>query len=193
MKRTLTLLGVLIGTGVVAMAAGQGAQGPPPGRGQGMGPGQGMGQGQGMRMGGPARMKAELGLTDEQEAQLRKLHLDQRKAQIRRRADLQVARMDLQELLAAKTVDDKAIAVKVKEITDLSAGGLKAHVDSQLALRKVLTPEQLEKMKQLHNRPGPPQMRGRRGPRRGEGPEPGDEGLPGDDGEAEASTPGEGR
>jgi len=187
MKKTLTLLGVLIGAGAVAMAAGQGPQGPPPGRGQGMGPGQGM------RMGGPARIKAELGLTDEQEAQLRQLHLDQRKAQIRRRADLQVARMDLQQLLSAKTVDDKAMAAKMKEINDLTAAGLKAHVDNQLALRKVLTPEQLEKMKQLHHRPGAPQMRGRRGPRRGEGPQPIDEGMLGDEGEPEAVTPGEGR
>jgi Spy/CpxP family protein refolding chaperone len=138
-------------------------------------------------------MKAELGLSDEQDAQLRKLHQDQRKAQIRRRADLQIARMELQELLAAKTVDEKAIAVKVKEITDQGALGLKSHVDTQLAVRKVLTPEQLEKMKQFHNRPGPQQLRGRRGPRRSEGPEPGDDGLPGEEGEGEAPLPVEGQ
>ncbi len=184
-KKIIALMGVLVGTGVMAVAAAQGPQGPPPGRGQGMGPGMGPGL---------AKIKAELGLTDEQEAQLRKLHLDQRKAQIRRRADLQVARMDLQELLAAKTVDDKAVAAKMKEINDLAAAGLKAHVDGQLGLRKVLTPEQVEKMKQFHNRPGPRQFRGRPGPRRGEGPEPmEDEGFPGDGAEAETLTPGEGR
>lgn len=186
-KKIIALMGVLVGTSVMAVAFAQGPQGPPPGRGQGMGPGMGP---------GPGRIKAELGLTDEQETQLRKLHLDQRKAQIRRRADLQVARMDLQELLAAKTVDDKAVAAKMKEINDLAAAGLKAHVDGQLGMRKVLTPEQVEKMKQLHNRPGRPQrqFRGRQGPRRGEGPEPmEDEGFPGDDAEAETLTPGEGR
>ena len=182
-KRIIALMGVLIGTGV-AMAAGPGggSQGSPPGRGAGLGPG-----------GGPGRIKAELGLSDEQETQLRKLHGDQRKAQIRRRADLQVARMDLHELLAAKTVDEKAVAAKMKEINDLAAAGLKAHVDSRLALRKVLTPEQVDKMQQLHNRPRQ-HFRGRRGPRRSEGPEPmGEEGIPDDEADEAALTAGEGQ
>lgn len=191
MRKKLTLLGVLIASGVVAMAAAQTPPGPPPGRGQGMGPG--MGQRQGPGMGGPAHLKQALGLTDEQEAQLRKLHQDQRKARIRRRADLQIARMDLGELLGAKTVDEKAVALKMKEITDLTAAGIKAHVDGVLGMRKVLTPEQVEKMKQLRQGQRPPQFRGRRGPWRGEGPDPMDEGLPGDDDEDEPLTPVEGR
>ncbi len=166
----------------MAAAQGGGPQGPPSGHGPGFGPG-----------GGKGRIKAELGLTDEQESQLRKLHGEQRKAHIRRRADLQIARMDLRELLAAKAVDDKAVAAKMKEINDLTAAGLKAHVDQRLAMRKVLTPEQIEKMQQHHNRPRP-QFRGRRGPRRSEGPPPmGDEGTPDDDVDETPLTAGEGQ
>ncbi len=174
-KKALALMAVLMGTGV-ALAQGPGGpaggpQGPRPGRGAGL---------------GPERVKQELGLTDEQEAQLRKLHSEQRKAQIHRRADLQVARMDLHELLGSKSVDEKAVAAKMREINDLTAAGLKAHVDAQLSLRKVLTPEQVDKMKQLHQR-RPRQLHRRPGRlQRGEGPEPPDEemGPPADDDEA---------
>jgi hypothetical protein len=61
MKKTLTLLGVLIGTGVVAGRRSRAADALRD-AGRGWGPGGGR-----MRM-GAGRMKAELGLTDEQEA-----------------------------------------------------------------------------------------------------------------------------
>ena len=35
-------------------------------------------------------------------------------------------------------------------MTDLQAAALKARVDAHLALRKVLTPEQVQKMRMLH-------------------------------------------
>jgi len=106
-------------------------------------------------------MKDELGLTDEQASQLRKLHNEQRRAAIRRRADLRIARMDLDELMNAASVDEKALSAKMKEIGDLEGAALKARVDSRLALRKVLTPDQLAKMKEM--RPAPGRERGFRG------------------------------
>jgi Spy/CpxP family protein refolding chaperone len=166
---TLALLGIL-GVGGVALAQRpEAAQpGPPHGRSH-------------MSM-----MKQELGLTDEQVGQLRKLHSDQRRAAIRRRADLRIARMDLDELLNAATVDEKALGTKMKEIGDLQAAALKARVDSRLALRKVLTPEQLQKMKELR----PAARRGERGFRGRQGrppmPPPGPGGFgPGDEPEDE--------
>jgi Spy/CpxP family protein refolding chaperone len=98
----------------------------------------------------PAEMKQELGLSDAQVTQIRKLHLDQRKAAIKRRADAQLARIELQELMQAPTVDEKAVALRVKEISDIQAANIKARVDTMLAMKKILTPEQQEKMKQLH-------------------------------------------
>jgi Spy/CpxP family protein refolding chaperone len=96
-----------------------------------------------------AAIQAELGLSADQAAQIEKLRVESRMQAIRQRADLAIARIGLQELMNGPTIDEKAIAVKVKAISDLQAAGLKARVDERLAMRRVLTPEQQEKMKQL--------------------------------------------
>jgi Spy/CpxP family protein refolding chaperone len=96
-----------------------------------------------------AAIQAELGLSADQAAQIEKLRVEGRKQAIRQRADLAIARLELQELMNAPTVDEKAVAAKVKAVSDLQAAGLKARVDERLAMRRVLTPEQQEKMKQL--------------------------------------------
>jgi Spy/CpxP family protein refolding chaperone len=62
----------------------------------------------------------------------------------------------------AATVDEKAVAAKVKAISDLEGAALQARTSQQLAMRRLLTPEQQEKMKQLA-----PRGRGDRGPRPG--------------------------
>jgi Spy/CpxP family protein refolding chaperone len=124
----------------------------------------------------PARMRQELGLSEDQAAQLRKLRLDERKAGIRRRADTQLARIALREALDAPSVDEKAVQARVKELSDLQAAGLRARVDGELALRKLLTPEQRQKLMQLRTErprprrpegppqpPGPPPRPGRAG------------------------------
>jgi Spy/CpxP family protein refolding chaperone len=108
------------------------------------------------------------GLTDAQITQLRKLRQDERKQAIRRRADLRIAHMELNELLEAPTVDEKAVALKLKALNDLQAAELKARVDNRLAMRKIVTPEQLEKLRSLRREryrgwDGP----GHRGPRPG--------------------------
>lgn len=119
----------------------------------------------------PARMKQELGLSDQQVSQLQKLRTDGRKAAIRRRADTELARLGLQEIMQSQSVDEKALQTRIKELADLHAANLRAHVDAQLALRKILTAEQQEKLKQLRaERPrggddGPPDPRQERGPR----------------------------
>lgn len=118
-------------------------------------------------------MKEELGLSETQASQLMKLRSEERKAHIRRRADLEIGRLELNELLEAPQVDERAVAAKVKELADLQAAALRARVDTRLAVRKALTPEQHDKLKSL--------MRGRRGSRphhrrMGSGLDGGDEG-----------------
>jgi len=123
-----------------------------------------------------ATLQKELGLTAEQAAQMQKAGADGRKQAIRQRADLAIARLELEELMAAPVVDQKAIDAKVAAISGLEAAGLKARTDQRLALRKMLTPEQQEKMKQLmrENR-GP---RGARPARSGRERRPGSPGVP---------------
>ena len=97
----------------------------------------------------PAAIQAELGLSADQAAQLKKLRADGRKQAIRQRADLAIARIELEELMDAQSVDEKAVAAQVKAISDLEASSLKARTDQRLAMRRLLTPEQQEKMQQL--------------------------------------------
>src|SRR5512134_350626 len=92
----------------------------------------------------PAALRAELGLSDEQAAQMEKIGADGRKLAIRQRADLAIARIELEELMNAPVVDQKAIDARVKAVADLQAAQLKARTDQRLALRRILTPEQQE-------------------------------------------------
>jgi hypothetical protein len=65
--------------------------------------------------------------------------------------------------MEAPVVDQKAIDAKVEAISGLQAAGLKARTDQRLALRRVLSPEQQEKMKQLMRENRGPRGPGRRG------------------------------
>ena len=98
-----------------------------------------------------ARFQRELGLNDEQAAQLRKLWSEERKQAIRRRADLAIARMELEEALDASTVDEKLVESRVRAVSDLQAAAVRARADQRLAVRKVLTPEQQQKLRQLRS------------------------------------------
>jgi Spy/CpxP family protein refolding chaperone len=153
----------LIALAVVAALAGVGSataapQGPRPGR-------------PGPRPDGAAvqRKLLDAGLSQAQVDQIRKIHLDERKAAIRSRADLQVAKLELREMMEAPSVDQAAIAARVKQIGDLQTSLLRSRVDARLAARKVMTPEQFEKVRQMrHDGAGRDRMPHPRGPRRGE-------------------------
>ena len=151
MKKSVLILTGLLLSGGVAFAAWPG-EGRPAQRAHRGGRGPGLGV-----------MKQELGLSDAQVTQIEKLRADQQKAAIRRRADVQVAQLELKELMAASTVDEKAVHAQVDKISALQAANMKARVEGQLAFRKVLTPEQVQKMKELRMRPRGP--RGQQAPR----------------------------
>lgn len=132
------------------------------------------------------RLKQELGLTDVQIEQLQQLRLEERKTSIRRRADRELLRIDLMELLKADAVDEKAVRAKAKQIADLEAQGILARAEQGLALRKIVSAEQAEKLMRARHRqrgPRPAQFRGpggRRGPDGGHGPAVGDSGDQGE-------------
>ncbi|MBI3325368.1 MAG: Spy/CpxP family protein refolding chaperone [Nitrospinae bacterium] len=128
MKKQLVVIVGLLASGVAWAAW--------PARGEGP-RGNGRPQGSGM-----IHLKQELGLNDAQAMELRKLKSEEKKSAIRKRADLQIARLELHELLNASTVDEKAVSAKVKEVNDLQGSALRARVENRIALQKVLTPEQ---------------------------------------------------
>lgn len=127
------------------------------------------------------RVKAAVGLTDQQTNQLRRIFLDTAKESVKTRADLAVRGMDLQELMRADQPNKDAVMKKVQEISELRGEMMKQHVEALLAAKSVLTPEQQKKVQQFIEsrraemwRQGPRQMR-RGGPERpghGPGPEP---------------------
>jgi Spy/CpxP family protein refolding chaperone len=100
-----------------------------------------------------AAIRRELGLTADQESQLRRLRTEARKSgiQLQRRADLRHARLGLREALEAARVDEGAVQGRTQELADLRSAHLRARVEARLALRKILTPEQLEKLKTLRS------------------------------------------
>lgn len=105
-------------------------------------------------------MNDALGLTDQQTAEIGRLRSEERKAAIRRRADIAIAKQELRELLTAPTLDEKAVSAKVKQLSAQHGAGVQASADRLLARRRVLTPEQLETLARL------PPHRSRRHPRR---------------------------
>jgi Spy/CpxP family protein refolding chaperone len=140
-------------------------------------PGRGM-RGPGMRgRGGQAEMllrlvnnpmmRQRVGITTEQAAKIRQQTSDFLKQQIHSRANLQVQRIDLQNLMAAENPDRAAIDKTLEQISASQLAQSKADVDFRLAMRNALTPEQQQKLMQMRQefmRRGPGRG-GRMGPR----------------------------
>jgi Spy/CpxP family protein refolding chaperone len=134
-----------------------------PDRGRARGPGQGP---------DPARLQAQLGIDEGQVEQLRQIQRDQQKAHVRLRADMEIARMELEELLLAEAVNESAVSAKAGEVAKLQTLALRSRIDARLAVRTILSAEQARKLEQLRQRrrgPRPPRGQDQRG-RRGGGP-----------------------
>jgi Spy/CpxP family protein refolding chaperone len=141
-RQVLGLLGVIAVAGATGLAYAQAGPGVGPEGRPGRGP-------RGGGLGNPARLKQELGLSDQQVAQIEKMQNEQRRLAIKRNADTQIARLELQQLLKAQTVDEKALAARVKELTDLHGAALRARVDAAVQMKKILTAEQQSKLLEL--------------------------------------------
>ena len=98
----------------------------------------------------------ELGLTPDQERKLRDLRTEFAKESVRRTADIRVAEIELNSLLEQDKWDLAMIEPKVKEIAMLQGDLRLARIKTLAAGREVLTPEQVEKLKQIGHqmRPG---------------------------------------
>jgi protein CpxP len=91
----------------------------------------------------------QLGLTDEQKAQVRQIMLDTRKKNIDVEAKQKLARIELHELMGADTPDQSKINAKIAELSKLHETLMRNRIESHLAVQKVLTPEQRKKAKEL--------------------------------------------
>jgi len=67
--------------------------------------------------------------------------------------------IELREMLRADKPDREAVMKKVQEISDLRGQIMRQHVESLLAAKTVLTPEQQKKMRAFLEHRGRPGMR----------------------------------
>ncbi len=134
------------------------------------------GEGRGMMQRRQA-VKAELGLTDAQKADIQKAMESNRRDRLRKTTDLKIAGLDLRSLLRAEKVDDKAVAARLAEAQAAQAALLKLRVDTALAMKRILTPEQQKKMGELRAGRGMQHV-GQRMKMRGMGQGPGRMGRP---------------
>jgi Spy/CpxP family protein refolding chaperone len=94
-------------------------------------------------------VRQQVGITDEQAATIRKQELDFGKAEIRDRADVEIRRMELKDLLATDKPDRNAINAKLQEISAAQLSLQKSTIDYRLTMRDEITPAQREKLRQL--------------------------------------------
>ncbi|MCJ7496843.1 MAG: Spy/CpxP family protein refolding chaperone [candidate division Zixibacteria bacterium] len=100
--------------------------------------------------------KSGLQLSPEQKEKIRSTALEGRKEEIRLSSDLKIAHLELRELMQQDNLDKAKINKKLDEIGALRTKLQKAKFERKMALREVLTKEQLQafREKRLHRTPG---------------------------------------
>lgn len=165
MKKQMIALGAaaLLLAPIGSSADAQPWDGPGQGRGGQWGAHQRMKQGKARHRMMGARMAERLGLTDEQRSQMRELQQAQRKQQIRLRADLKIARMELRELVRKSDSPKAGISARVAAVNTLQARMLEQRVDFQLKRKAVLTDDQRKKLEAMQLNPAEGHRGGRGG------------------------------
>jgi len=97
-----------------------------------------------------------LDLTDAQRTKLRDLHEAAARKSVQRRADAELARMDLHKLMRAENPNSASVSSAIDKVARLHAEGLKARFDTYMQARAVLTPEQRKQLDSPAGRPGAP-------------------------------------
>lgn len=105
------------------------------------------------------RMQARLGLTDQQVTDIRALLDSQRTASRANVQSLMVARKEMRTLLQQPTVDSAAVQAAATQVKTQQAALFDARLQTQLALRGKLTPEQWQQWQTLRKGHGGPWMR----------------------------------
>lgn len=116
----------------------------------------------------------KFGVTDDQLSQLRELTYQSELAQIKGRADLEIAQMELRRLLDGAKPTEEAVGKAVDKISALEAQLQKARISEMLKAREIVGQETMDKirdaMKERMRERGMDRNRDRRGDRQGRGP-----------------------
>jgi Spy/CpxP family protein refolding chaperone len=95
--------------------------------------------------GSPMEKLKELGLDKKQKEAAEAIHLRTKKEMVRNRADVQVAEIELKEVLSKDPVDLKAAEAAVKKIEGVKSEMRMLHIKAREEMKANLTPEQKEK------------------------------------------------
>lgn len=90
-----------------------------------------------------------LGLSKEQVQKLNDLHISIRKDEIRTHADINIKELELAEAFDAEKTDEGKVKSLAKEIADLREKVFLSEVSLKLGVKKILSSEQMEKLKDL--------------------------------------------
>ncbi len=127
------------------------------------------------RMGRGQRLRDQLGLSEDQHAQMKQLHFDLEKKQAPLQTKIRLARIAMQEAMLVDKPDRNAIEKNMKVVSDVQLEMKMNRLDHWFKVYALLTPEQRQNWKEhfgegrMMDREGPSGMRqfpaGPRGPR----------------------------
>ena len=94
----------------------------------------------------------ELGLSDEQLRSLQKLNMDRKPIERQARVRFQEASRELNIAIYSDVVSDSVFQARLKDFQDAQAELARVKFSNELAVRRLLTPEQLERFRDLRRR-----------------------------------------
>ena len=90
-------------------------------------------------------------LSDDQVDSIKKMRFDYRKTSILLTADKEVAKMEFDQLVHSKTVDESAIRAAGEKIIEVKTKKIRAKVEAKIAVMKLLTNEQRNQVHKMHS------------------------------------------
>jgi Spy/CpxP family protein refolding chaperone len=94
------------------------------------------------------RVKAGLELTPEQKDRIMETRLNFQKDKIKLKADMKIAQLELKSLMREDELNKSEIYRKIDYVGDIKTQLAKNRVDQRIAIRDILTKEQLDKLKE---------------------------------------------
>jgi Spy/CpxP family protein refolding chaperone len=110
--------------------------------------------GAGMMRGRGEHMARALGLSEDQRAKVRQIMEDTRRKNWDALGQIQTERFKLREMVRGDKVDPSAAVEQKRKVDDLKRQVMKARLEARNQVLALLTPEQREKARSLHNRHG---------------------------------------
>ena len=90
-----------------------------------------------------------LGMDEKQREAVKSIKSKEMKDMIKKRADKQIAKVELKEILAKDPVDMRAVEMKLKQIESSETDMHLAHIRTMEEVKALLTPDQKKKMKEM--------------------------------------------